>query len=180
MIFGVLSFLNIPEVYDVEYLIHMCFGFLVVMILLSYVNQKSYSDNLLLIYTSFSMLNILYVYLYSPNWFLVPNFLISFIIFSNVAFVPKCRRKPAKVFTIERAYSAMKEPKEMPKIFIEDAKGNKTDIETAIKTKEKPKRIRKPKAKTATTKKKTTKKVAAKKTAPKKKSSKKKTTKNKK
>ena len=160
LILSLLSFVSVPQIYEIEYVLNLCLGFLVVMVLLALAGKRKHLENILLLFSSISILNILYVFLFKPSLFLLFNFVLSFTIFSCALSTPKKRK--SDIYTIEKAYEVRDFPQAIDaKIIVEDSKGNETDIETAIKNKLQPK--------TVTTKKKPSKKTTTKKSSKKKK-----------
>jgi len=157
LILGVLTFLDMVENYTNQLLINSGFVILVIGLIYSYSNKKQYFNNLVLVYTSFSMMNIIYAYLYMPDLLMIPNFIICFLIFVKSAFYPYFfkRRKLKSVNKSKKIKRQIRdsEPKVDAKIVVEDFKtGKQSDFDTELKKK-----------KTTTKKKKTTKKKSTKK-----------------
>lgn len=89
LLLSVFSFIGSMEVFFAEFFIHLLLSFVVILMIFAYTNNREYFQNLILMYCSFSIINILYVYLYNPVWILVPNFILLLVIFIKYSFFKK-------------------------------------------------------------------------------------------
>lgn len=90
---GMISFFNSGSIFFNEFLINVVFSILVMITVFAYANKKHFFNYMVLIYSSLSLMNIIYLYIYSPVWIIVPNFVICTVLFIKHSFFLENGRK---------------------------------------------------------------------------------------
>ena len=117
-----------------EFFISIIFSLVVIGAIYAYSHRKFFFNHLVLMFSAFSMMNIVYLYLYYPVWYAVPNFVICFVIFIKYSLFYKPKRMDRKHVKKTQKADYENIADITPKISV-DIISNNTDLADDVKNK---------------------------------------------
>lgn len=93
---GMISFFDSGSLFFNEFIINVIFSVLVMIAVFAYANKRYFFNYMILIYSSLSIMNLVYLYIYHPVWMMVPNFVVCAVLFIKYSFFIDSKRRSGR------------------------------------------------------------------------------------